>query len=49
MPLPKSKAGALKPEEYWAISNYVLIAHGSAVPERGVTADNAAGVRIASK
>jgi mono/diheme cytochrome c family protein len=49
MPLPKSRAGSLKPEEYWAITNFMLIAHGSAVPEAGITADNAASVQIAPK
>ena len=49
MPLPKSRAGTLKPEEYWAITSFMLIAHGSAVPEAGITADNAKSVAIASK
>jgi mono/diheme cytochrome c family protein len=49
MPLPKSRAGTLKPEEYWAIVNFMLVAHGSAVPEGGITADNAASVQIAPK
>jgi mono/diheme cytochrome c family protein len=49
MPLPKSKAGTLKPEEYWAITNYMLIAHGSAVPEGGLTPENAASVQIVAK
>jgi mono/diheme cytochrome c family protein len=49
MPLPKSRAGTLKPEEYWAIANFILLAHGSAVPEGGVSASNAASVQIAQK
>jgi mono/diheme cytochrome c family protein len=49
MPLPKSRAGTLKPDEYWAITSFMLIAHGSAVPEGGVTAENAASVPIAPK
>lgn len=49
MPLPKSKAGTLKPEEYWAITGFMLIAHGSAVPEGGLTAENAASVQISPK
>jgi len=49
MPLPKSRAGTLKPEEYWAIVNFMLIAHGSAVPADGVNAGNAASVEIAPK
>ena len=49
MPLPKSRAGTLKPEEYWAIVNFMLIAHGSAVPDGGLNAGNAASVPIAPK
>lgn len=49
MPLPKSRAGTLKPEEYWAITSFMLVAHGSAVPEGGVTPENAASVTIAPK
>jgi mono/diheme cytochrome c family protein len=49
MPLPKSRAGSLKPEEYWAITNYMLLAHGSPVPEGGIDGNNAASVRIAPK
>jgi|SRR6185503_20109236 len=46
MPLPRSKAGSLKPEEYWAVLNYLLVGHGVAVPEGGVNASNAASVTI---
>lgn len=49
MPLPKSRAGTLKPEEYWAITTFMLLAHGSAVPEGGLTPENAASVQIAPK
>jgi mono/diheme cytochrome c family protein len=49
MPLPKSRAGSLKPEEYWAITTFVLLAHGSAVPEGGLNESNAASVQIAPK
>ncbi len=49
MPLPKSRAGSLKPEEYWAVTNFMLVAHGSAVPDGGITAANAASVEIAPK
>ncbi len=49
MPLPKSRAGTLKPDEYWAIAQFMLLAHGSVVPEGGLNAENAAGVRIATK
>jgi mono/diheme cytochrome c family protein len=46
MPLPKSNAGTLKPEEYWAIVNYMLIANGTPVPADGVTDANAKSVTI---
>ena len=46
MPLPRSKAGTLKPEEYWAVTNYLLVGHGVVVPEGGVSASNAANVPI---
>ena len=46
MPLPKSQAGTLKPEEYWAIVNYMLIAHGVNVPAGGVTDANAKSVAL---
>jgi mono/diheme cytochrome c family protein len=49
MPLPKSRAGSLKPEEYWAVINYMLVAHGTPVPEGGVTADNAKSVPIVAQ
>ena len=46
MPLPKSQAGTLTPEEYWAIVNYMLLAHGVAVPAGGVTESNAKTVAL---
>ena len=46
MPLPKSRAGTLKPEEYWAIVNYLLIANGGPVPAGGVTEANAKSVAL---
>ena len=49
MPLPKSRAGTLKPEEYWAIVDFMLVAHGSAVPDSGINAGNAGSVPIAPK
>jgi mono/diheme cytochrome c family protein len=49
MPLPKSRAGSLAPDEYWAITSFILLAHGSAVPEGGVNASNAASVQISPK
>jgi len=46
MPLPRSKAGSLKPEEYWAVTNYILLGHGVQVPAGGVNESNAAKVLI---
>ena len=33
MPLPKSKAGSLTPEQYWAVVNFMLVSHGVNVPQ----------------
>lgn len=46
MPLPKKRAGTLGPEEYWAILNFILAAHGTRLPEGGVTPSNASTVEI---
>jgi mono/diheme cytochrome c family protein len=46
MPLPAQKAGSLSPEQYWAIINFVLVAHGVRVPPEGVTASNASSVKL---
>jgi mono/diheme cytochrome c family protein len=46
MPLPKSRAGTLKPDEYWAITNYMLVANGTSVPPGGVTEANAKSVTL---
>ncbi len=46
MPLPRSAAGTLKSEEYWAIVNFMLIAHGIAVPPDGVTPQNAGSISV---
>lgn len=46
MPLPADKAGSLSPEQYWAIINFMLVAHGVQVPAEGVTRDNAASVKL---
>jgi mono/diheme cytochrome c family protein len=46
MPLPKSKVGTLKPEEYWAVVNFMLVSHGVDVPQGGVTEANAASVTL---
>jgi hypothetical protein len=46
MPLPTSSAGTLKPDEYWAVVNFMLIAHGVAVPAEGVSEANAKTLNI---
>jgi hypothetical protein len=46
MPLPKDRVGTLKPAEYWAVVNYMLIAHRTGVPSGGVTPENAPTVTI---
>jgi mono/diheme cytochrome c family protein len=46
MPLPKTVAGTLRPEEYWAIVNYMLLAQGVVVPSGGVTEANAKRVPL---
>ncbi|HEY2406021.1 MAG TPA: cytochrome c [Polyangiaceae bacterium] len=46
MPRPAAKAGTLSAEEYWAIVNFMLLAHGVSVPPEGVTAGNASSVKL---
>jgi hypothetical protein len=46
MPMPRSKAGTLKPEEYWAVVSFLLAGHGVALPEGGANASNGANVPI---
>lgn len=48
MPYPQRRSGSLKAEEYWAIVDFMLRAHGSDVPEGGVTPGNAQSVPLAS-
>ncbi len=47
--MPMKSAGSLKPDEYWAILNFMLVAHGISVPDGGVNASNADSVSIVSK
>ena len=49
MPLPGDKAGSLSAEEYWAIVNFMLLAHGVQVPPEGVTAQNASSVKLSAQ
>jgi len=46
MPMPRSRAGTLKPEDYWAIVNFMLIAHGAPVPASGLSEANAKSVEL---
>jgi cytochrome c5 len=46
MPMPAAKAGSLSPDEYWAIINFMLLAHGVSVPPGGVNASNAGSVKL---
>lgn len=46
MPLPKNKIGTLPPEEYWAIIDFMLVAHGVPVPAGGVNPENASTVKL---
>jgi mono/diheme cytochrome c family protein len=46
MPRAPEKPGSLRPEEYWAIINFMLIAHGIDVPPGGVSAQNAISVKL---
>jgi hypothetical protein len=46
MPLPKAHAGSLSAEEYWAVVSFMLTAHGSSVPEAGVTPQNADSIAV---
>jgi mono/diheme cytochrome c family protein len=49
MPHPADRAGSLSAEQYWAIINFMLVAHGSAVPDDGITAENAGSVDVEPK
>lgn len=46
MPLPAKRAGSLSDEDYWAIVNFMLLAHGVDVPPEGVTRANAGTVKL---
>jgi mono/diheme cytochrome c family protein len=45
--MPMREAGSLNPDEYWAILNFMLVAHGSAVPASGIISSNASTVAVA--
>ena len=44
--MPKIKRQPLTEEDYWALVQFMLIAHGSEVPQEGISADNGARVVI---
>jgi hypothetical protein len=44
--MPYKHSGSLKAEEYWAVVNFMLVAQGLKVPEKGIDADNARQVVI---
>ncbi len=46
MPPPRGRTETLTREDYWAVVNYVLVAHGVTVPTAGVSASNAKTVDI---
>ena len=46
MPLPAKKVGSLSADQYWAIINFMLLAHGVQVPPEGVNAGNASSVKL---
>jgi mono/diheme cytochrome c family protein len=46
MPLPQARVGSLTPDEYWAVVNFMLVAHGVPVPPEGVNASNAKNVPL---
>ena len=45
-PLPQARVGSLTPDEYWAVVNFMLVAHGVPVPPEGVNASNAKNVPL---
>lgn len=46
MPLPNARIGSLTEEQYWAVVNFVLVAHGISVPEGGANPQNAATIQL---
>lgn len=46
--MPKIKRQPMNEEDYWAVVQFMLIAHGSDVPRQGISAANGAQVAIHS-
>jgi cytochrome c len=44
--LPKSRAAAMKSEDYWAVVTFMLAAQGADVPSEGIGPNNAASIPI---
>ena len=46
MPPAEAARTSLSAEDYWAIVNFMLVAHGVQLPPEGVTANNASSVKL---
>lgn len=44
--MPAKQPGTLGTEDYWSVLNFMLVAHGTQVPEKGVDSENARQVII---
>jgi len=44
--MPSKRAGTLSTEDYWAVVNFMLVAHGAKVPDKGIDTGNAREVVI---
>jgi mono/diheme cytochrome c family protein len=44
--LPKARAAALTPEDYWAVVTFMVAAQGGQVPPGGINANNARSIPI---
>lgn len=44
--MPLKAAGKLRPDEYWAILNFMMLAHGAPVPPEGISSSNASKVPV---
>ena len=49
MPQPPNRAGSLRQEQYWAVLNFMLLAHGLKLPPGGINQGNAASVQLQSQ
>jgi cytochrome c len=44
--MPKERAGELKPDEYWAVLNFLFAAQGATLPAGGIGPANATSIPI---